>query len=118
MQTLWNNKRKKLASTKAVTIYLQATNDEQFPRIRKYLYGLMKVHAHTGIHRHTHYAVISYSFCTAKAATFRKWKKKGKEKRDKKWVMPGDGQVYGTAKSKTSSKGYGGTPLIPPPTKK
>ena len=65
-------KGKKIASTKAVTIYLQATNDEQFPHTRHCLYGLMKVHAHPGIHRHIRYAVISYSFCTAQAATFGK----------------------------------------------
>ena len=71
-------KGKKIASTKAVTIYLQATNDEQFPHTRHCLYGLMKVHAHPGIHRHIRYAVISYSFCTAQAATFRKWRRRKK----------------------------------------
>ena len=80
MQTLWNNKGKKIASTKAVTISLQATNDEQFPHTRKCSYGLIKVHIHTGIHRHIHYEVISYSFCTAQAATFRKWRRKKKTK--------------------------------------
>ena len=44
--------------------------------------------------------------------------KKKEKKTDKKWVMPGDGEAYGTTESETSSKGYGGTPLIPPPTKK